>query len=260
MIGGWDETSCELALFYNAWSKGNGTADKNAGNMPSYPAGAHQNCAFTNMGVGKGYLYNAGDGNCDFDNVDDFQATALTLAFTNASKFTIEVISKFASGASRGVFGLADDANNLFSGTETSTLKLNMAFEKGGVTDQVQTNATLINGQTYHYAFVKDGATLKLYINGVENGGAGYQIQNPYNLGNFNPADTLDVGAGRTSAGAVRYRSQPIYLFAYYSDALTVARILTNAGLGYNYGLVGTNVGDTMSVSAPGGAQFFFFD
>lgn len=239
--GAWDSTDCVLALAFNAWSKCNGTSDKYTGNMPSYPLGAYQNCVFTGFGSSYGYVYNSGDGYCLFENNSDYILTDYTLSGTNTSKLTIEAwIYRKTNGVVDCICGLEDDSSNYFAFTVTPSNLLNVGWYVGGVADQVASSNTVSVG-LHHVVYAKDGATQKLYLDGVE---VSYTIQNPYELGDKTYTNKMLIGADALTP--VLGFNDKIYWYSIYGDAISEARIGANNSLGKDLELYGTNIGDTM--------------
>jgi hypothetical protein len=119
--------------------------------------------------------------------------------------------------------------------------KLKFRFKVGGTTKEAVSTDALVNGNSYTLHFIKDGGSLKIYINGSE---VSYDKQDTYDLGNKTFTDQLQVGwTSITVKGKV-------YWAATYEVALSGARISTNHGLGNSMGLYGYNVGDVMTLQA----------
>jgi len=237
----WDNTDCVFALHFNAWSKCNGTVNKYTGNMPSYPLGAFQDCVLTNFSSGYGYIYNSGDGYCLFENNDDYILTEYPLLLTNASKFTIELFANRKTNGVNEVFcGLEDDSANYFLFFLNATNNVVANITINSTTYLVQSSTTIAVG-LHHFVFIKDGGTLKLYVDGTE---CSYTIQNTYNYGDFNYGRSMLIGADALIP-AYGFNDK-VYWYGIYDDAISEARIITNEGLGTDLGLFGTNDGDTM--------------
>ena len=251
MIGLWDNTDCVMALPFTAWSRGNGRVNQNVGEMPAYPAGTY-NATFTNMAAGYGYVFGGagnGAGLCNFDGVDDGIFSSLKPAFTNASKHTFEIKFKYVNIGTDTRSLVFDwdtgDANNFWQLFVNGTAKKPILYFKiGGTIKNAISGEAITNGNEYHLVAVKDGATLKLYINGSEPGS--YDQQDAYNLGNKTFSEGITFGL-QGSAGTLQNAGE-VYWLAVYNDALSQARITANATLGNDMGMLGLNTTDTMKL------------
>jgi len=248
MIGLWNNANAKIGFPFNSWGKGNGTSNQNVGNMPSHPNADYQNCVITNCGVGDGYVYNAGDAYFKGDGVNNFIQSQYDHAFSNASKIVLEAKVNFLADGSvnRSVFGFYDNSNNWMTFQIMTTRKLRLAFKIGGTTRQAISTDVLTDATEYSISAVKDGATLKLGINGVEVGG--YDTQNTYNLGNKTFINKMQCAAWNST----NVWKSNIFWWMVYDNAITFARLLANHNLGKDMGLVGNNVGDVMNLTAPG--------
>ena len=249
MIGGWDENGCILALAPNQWSRGNGLTDQNTGNVPSYPGGAFQNCALTNMAVGFGYLYNNGDGYLNFDGVNDHLQTAWRPTWTNTNTFSCEVWYRASTGAAAQqiIFAQFQDNNNRIQFLHNNVdEKLIIIWEVGGDDDRSKTTNAMVNNTLYHLVVTKRATgVVDIYIDGVE---AAYDASLNYACGNFAPA--VDVRIGRNNNNTLPLAGD-IYFIAFYNVEFTLARALNNFNLGRSLGIYGYNVGDTMYLRPP---------
>jgi len=242
LIGTWDNANVQMVLAFNAWKQGNGTVDQNSGEMPGFPDGSFD-ATFTNMGAGFGY--DATLGICKFDGTNDFiDTTGLTPAFTNASKHTFEFKVTATVGATHILWGQNDDVNNEMFCAILNTGVLRFNFEVGGVTDMADSTETLTNGVDYTLHFVKDGTTLKIFIDGVE---VTYATQDTYALGNKTYTNSVQVGA---RGDDTLTSDTNMFWVANYSDAIIQSRITTNSGLNNAMGLVGTNTVDVMALTS----------
>jgi hypothetical protein len=246
MIGSWDETDCDLALAFNAWSKGNGTSNQNTGEMPGYPNGNYD-ATFTNMASGYGYVYNAGDGYALFDGSNDAIDTEYKPAFTDASKHTWEVKLKYVDDSTtKEILFMFDDGDNFMQAfvddAGAADGEITFDIKVAATRARVVTSTKLITGNDYTLHFVKNGATMEVYIDGVE---ASYSTQESYNMGNKTYTEGMLV-----SRTTVSFNSN-IYWVAFYSDAISGARMTANAGLDNAMGLIGTNTSDVMALAAP---------
>ena len=250
MIGSWDETDAVLALAFNAWSKGNGTSNKNTGNMPSFPDGDFQNCAITNCGIGYGYLYNSADGYFHGDGVDDHIQTNYFVSVTNASNLTIECKLDYVAVAGIGQFICGNAAGgagtNRFWFYITATNTIDVRFDWGASFDRVLTSTTLTTGNSYTLCFRKTAGTVQIFINGNE---ASYATQDTYALGSNVYTEAMRFG----DRSGVYEMTSNVYWFAVYEAALSQARITENHGLDNAMGLIGTNTSDVMALVAVGG-------
>lgn len=250
MIGLWDDTGCNLCMPFSAWGRGNGTANQNTGNMPTYPNGAHQPCVFTNMGAGYGYVYVPGaDSYCNFDGVNDYVSSQFARTFSNAGSITLELKIHYMNDGNDRYFFMFGDNINAFAGgyAAGATNAISWFIKSGANTRSATSNETLVQNTDYTLHFVKNGATLQLFINGVE---ATYAVQQAYNLGNLAIVRGVDLGIRQFDLS--RANTSRVYWFATYDNTvLSNARLTTNAGLSNTFGLVGTNVGNTMYLAQP---------
>jgi hypothetical protein len=246
MIGKLDVTNLLLWLPFNIWGKGNGTSDKNTGNMPSWQ-GLYQNCSIDNCGVGEGYVYNAGDAFFKPDGVNNRIQTGYNQQWTNASKWTVEYWINRNAGTNSNLGLPFDDANNYTNFWINAANKLHLTFANGGVLDYAKSTDTVLGG-VRHVAGRKNGATLQLFIGGSEV--AAYDNQDPYGLGTYSLAADYLMGG---PTGLVQLNDD-IFDLRIWNDAISDARIANNAAIGRDSGLIGNNVGDTMNITAPGAA------
>ena len=233
MIGLWDNTSAELGAHFRGWKNGNGSANQFTGEMAGNPDGSFD-LTFINMAAGSGYL--TASGKCKFNGVDSVITTTKTISLTDASKFTLESIIEYDSTTNGFLGGLRDDASNnvqLFIQNATGKVVFNIRI--GATTQQAVSTETIANGSTTHITCRKDGATLQIFFDGIE---VSYDTQDTYNLGNKTFTDKFNIGAVN-SAGSNSNSS--LFLSIFYDDAISDARILTNSGLGNDYGLSGDN-------------------
>lgn len=249
----WDRTSLEHSMPFNAWGKGNGTANKNTGNMPSAPAGAWQNCVFTNCGVGSGYIYNGGDAHYNSDSVNDAIVLNKILSWTDALKKTFEIKLNYDwDNTIQVLFGdyKVGAANYILCWVNPANRKIFLNIVKGGVLRAVESTDAVSDGDhTIH--FVKDGATMKFYLDGVE---VSYDAQDAYNLGNMTDSNALIYGNAHTFTWALFGRTE---IWNVYSDAISQARITANHALGKDMGEIADNVGDVMSFREGGPMPLF---
>ena len=237
----WDSSNCVLALAFNAWSKGNGTSNQNTGEMPGYPDGDY-NATFTNMASGYGFVYNSGDGYCNFDGTNDYINTGLTESFTTTCKKTWEfkLKSNDYSNAQK-LFCIYNDNDNRMDIQITTSNRLDFLFIANSAIERATSTTTLTNGNEYTLHFVKDEDELRIYIDGVE---VSYGTQDAFTF-TWNPSADAQIGI-RNSAD-LPFDGE-MYWVAYYKDALSHGRITANSALGNDMGLVGNNAGDVMAV------------
>lgn len=239
MIGDWNESGCILALAPYAWARGNGTVDQNTGEFPGYPNGNY-NATLTNMAAGYGFV--TADSVIKFDGANDYVQTSYSPTYSNVSIHTWEVKFKHvANAASQFLFQRYVDANTFAEIFIRSDNKVDMRFRKAGsATDVVTTTNTLTNGNTYTVHGVKNGATLKIFINGVE---ASYDEQETYARGDLTPSTAMGFSGSSTAPFAGQ-----LYWAAIYTEAFDVTRALANHNLDLGMGLIGTNDGDDMTL------------
>jgi len=245
MIGDWDNTNIVdgSVLAPNAWSKGNGLVDQNTGEMPGHPDGS-LDATFTNMAVGFGFVNNSNDGFIKFGGDNDLVALNYTPTYTNTSKFTIEMKLKYTqTGTSQRFYSQEDDTSNFIIFFFTNADAVFVRIRKAGVTKDIISSTTMTDGADQTVHIEKDGATIKIYIDDVE---VSYTTQDAYNLGNFTLTDGVDIGARNDGAAPM---TANMYWYAIYDDAISGARRTVNVGLDNAMGLIGTNVGDVMSLA-----------
>ncbi len=249
---GWDSDSVSYVVAPNAWSKGNGTIDKNTGNFPTYPNGAWQNCPLTNMGAGYGYLYNARNGHCNFDAVNDKIETAHTFQWDVSTKRTFEFKANFIDNNDYQILGGSYHSSNNWAflcfifPDET----IGFYFYSTAGFQRALTTTKVTNGDhTFH--FVKDGSAIKIYLDGVE---CSYAAQDTYNYSLHNDFASFVVGNDHRTVYAWNGK---IYWAAVYDKVLSEATMAEHHSLANDMGLIGSNDGDTMYLTAQEGSMFF---
>lgn len=246
----WDPTNAKFVIAPNAWSKGNGTSDKNTGNFPSYPNGAYQNCVLTNMAIGYGFVYNTEDGYLKFDGNDDYANCNDVLELNSVSKFTIEFIMN------QDVLDVADiifrkeydNINRIKIYTHTNGDMYFHIDNVGGKYGKFDYSTKISAGINAHVVMVFDGTLsgnenrLKVFVN---------DEQITLTFSGTIPATTYNLTAENVYVGySTNSFAGKIYWFAIYSDALISSRISTNFAFGADMGMIGNNASDSM-VLAP---------
>jgi hypothetical protein len=244
MIGNWGNENCLIALAPNAWSKGNGTVNQNIGNEPSYPAGIYQPCAYTNMGVGFGFVNNGNNGYRNYDGANDILNVNNKFLWDNTNTRTIQnKINLVSDGTSSQIFTQRVDANTyVICYVVGATRKIIFSARNGGgvAISIISTNA--VADGDHSVDIVKDGATIKIILDGVE---VAYDQQDAWNIGAMTPNQNFIFG--NNDVGTAGWTAI-MYWNAIYSTALTVARLNTDHGLGNDMGLVGMNTVNTLDL------------
>lgn len=244
----WDRTGEVLTLAPYCWGQGNGVANQNAGNFPTV-GGKGQPAVLSDMTANYGYRYVADDSHLLFDSASpsDEVQTAYQRAFTDANQFTIEAKGNVINaGTHRYICGARDGANDFWELRIHSTNKLQFLVRSGGVDKTTRgTDTVSLTLHTFHVT--KDGATFRLFIDGVEV--VAYDSQEAYNFGNKTLTNGVYVGNYGAAANVFK---KELYWFCIYDRLLSDAEILSNhqIGIGMN-GLIGTNTGDNMALEYP---------
>ena len=245
-IGTWDVTNLIYAVCPNALKLGSNPAAFNTGNFPVYQgesAPSKITAGLKNMLSGYGYTT---DGLLKFDGVNDFVQPSYKTPLTNASKFTIEAWVYWTSGR-KYVYSEGTNSANFFYIDIEPGGNVYVRFYTGSANDVVTsvfTTATAYN----HIALVKDGASLKVFINGSE---ATYSTQNTYSHGNYTHSLSAINALSRGTTGS--YSDENIKQLNVYDDAISPARILANYNAGItNRDILGSDNGDdTMRLYLP---------
>ena len=242
----WDNTDCVIALAFNSWSKGNGTSDKNSGNMPSYPNNPYTS-VIQSCGVGEGYLYNNGDGY--FEMVDGGERVNMgdITELNSVQKFTVEIwLTPDTIDLSHMLLRKLKDADGYiqieFHSSGNFYISVtNITYLQGYFDSSTKFSA----GELYHVVVIvdltqfTDANRMKLYINDelitLTYGGTA-----PSNTADMSSIDTF---LGRDGSGTLDGR---VYWFALYSDALSTLRVSANYKLGKDMGMYGNNTDDNM--------------
>lgn len=247
MIGSWNDSGVEVGFAPNALSRGNWLVDQNTGNEPSYN-GIYQNCVYTNMGVGSGFIYNGGNGYRNYDGGNDQLILNKKFLWSNANIRTIQnKINLQSDATSSQIFSQRVDVNTYvicFVDGATRTIRF-FARNAGGPGIQIISTNTISDGD-HSIDIIKDGATVRIGLDGVE---VAYDNQDPWNIGTMTPNQNFIFGNNNQAIGGWTYR---MYWNFIYTEAFTFARSLTDHNLGNDMGLIGTKVGDSFSLAAPG--------
>jgi len=244
MIGLWNNDSVRFALMAGAWPKGNGLVDQNVGEFPGHPNG-NFDAILIDMGAGFGFITSLGALN--FDGVNDNIVTKLNVSVTNSSKFTYEIKFHYSKiGNTQALVSQFDDSSDRFFIGILNDGKLLFRFFVAGTEDRALTTTTLVDDTDNTVAFIKDGGTLIIKINGVE---ASYSEPNTYGLGNKTYTDNVTIGR-RNGPDDFPFADR-MYSIVFYSDAISESRTTVNSGLGNDYGLIGINVNDKMVLIIP---------
>ncbi|MBP8231782.1 MAG: LamG domain-containing protein [Rhizorhabdus sp.] len=163
-----------------------------------------------------------------------FQATSgLGLSYPLTGDYTIEaIVNTRAAGAntyrlfSISGSGETEAANYQAYFNVSSTLEIGCFWEYGAGTNvTIASGVTLVEGQTYHLAMVKDGTanTVAFYVDGAPVATIGYANEPSGGSGTLVTAIGLDGGAGATAEMLIGY-------VAFYNGSkLSAARIAQHA-------------------------------
>lgn len=142
-------------------------------------------------------------------------------------------------GANRRAFGQIDSGNNASAGSisgglNTSNVFLGAAYS-GGATGQVTGTTVFTSTGWHHYALVRTGNTLKMFIDGVQEGGdvsftlAVNDSAETFTVGRRGAAPNLEwrgsIDEFRLSVGIARWTSN----FTPESSAYTIDQVITGA-------------------------------
>jgi len=251
-IRNWDTANLVMSIAPNALKLGDNPVPFNSGTFPVYQggsAGSKITGILTNMLSGYGYA----DGKIKFDKVDDRIAEDKNIPITDASKFTVEVWLDYISGGGAGTFySEGDDGNNFIEFLHgVGNDKIWIRYCVGGtIKEAISTQRINVPG-LWHIAARKDGATLQLFINGVEV--SGYDAQDTYNLGSKTFLGGANIGSAKRGAVAQNFYGGGMYQVNIYDDAISDARILANYNAGkWNDGIRGVdNEDDTITLTDP---------
>lgn len=228
-----------------SWGRGNMPASYNVGNVPSYLA-AFQACPLINCGAGYGAINAGANSHLNFDSANDLVDTTKKFAWTDINKRTFEAKVNFIDDGTYQALmgswyssGVATQYSLLIYPTEEPS----MFFKRGGTLIFAKASTKLTDGDhTLH--FMKDGSTLKMWIDGVE---VSYDTQQAYNLGTDTCDNNTYIGNDRRLLYAWNGK---IYCVNVYEDAISQARITENAALDKDMGEIANNVGNEIIFGA----------
>jgi len=252
MPGQWDVTNLLWAVLPKCGSNGNMSSNLAAGNFPVYsPNQAAKIFTLTNAAGNDGYR--AVDGSILNESGSFSLDSNESIAWTNTIKRAFEVGFEYKSdGANtQNIFGEITAATIYAMFRIFGDRTFEIIFRNGATIDRAISSDTVLNGDNHVVAY-KDGATLRLWLNGSE---VAYSTQNLYEIGNLDLAGNYTVfenGDGTKPFQQNLGSGGKIYRLSCYSD-ITETEIINNYNIGHDYGgLVGTDNGDdTMFVSVP---------
>jgi hypothetical protein len=165
-----------------AWRLGerSGTAAASAtGAAPGTYTGA------VTLGIG-GLLARDSDAAASFDGVDDAVSVPAVSALPNGDTFTLEAwVNRRAHKHRDGLVSKGTGGYELYVNSSNQ-----LTLARAGYGDIVRSTTTLAAGRTYHVAATKQGATVRLYVDGIDRTGT---VTNRTMTANTNP---LTLGAG----------------------------------------------------------------
>jgi len=220
-----DLTNLEFAVLPNALENGDNPSAFDTGTFPVKRGSAAVTATLTNMsGVGG---YSAGE--ITFASASSTSiVTDHDLIVSNSSKFTWLAwvyINDITAGSQDICRAAVNQYANAHFAVEQNTGKLFLLLDYLGNNEAISTDA-ISSGAYYLVGAVKDGATLKLYINGYEV--SAYDTQDSYSAG------TMDLSAADFELGErySAYFDGKMSAFLSFNDAISDARILSiyNAG------------------------------
>jgi hypothetical protein len=235
-------TPYSLIIAPASWSLGNGTSDQRTGNFPRYPAGGA--CAFDGVASGQGYKFNSsGYGHLDFSSTGRITTDEdVSLSNSNALSFSCWI---YRQGASNDVFMIAWSGSPDHVSTWINAS--NQLVWTLGAQDW-WSNKAIITGRWTLISFVKDGATIRLYIDGEECS-LGYSAGATYNQG------TITIAA-KAQIGDTNYFHSILGPCLFSHSALTRSQILEVLKTDSTLGRIGNNSGDTMLFAGAGAILF----
>jgi hypothetical protein len=236
---GFNDKDLDFALFFNRVR--NMTENKYSGNYPIYPSDVYT-ATMNGMAAGEGYIYK--------QDTSYLLVTGANRSMTLNRNLTVTADSKFTF-AFKLYYGIStDDYVTLFQfGTGGNVCQAYLRSITGG---RAMDFSTFISAADVGYAqpmaatlptpaqdvflcFVKDGATLKTYVNGVE---STYGFHVAYSGGTYT----------FTNLTMFNYSAVKCYWAMFFNDALSQARIDSLNALPNNLGLYGYASGDTMAL------------
>ena len=174
-----------------------------------------------NSGIVYGATHNAA-GYWEFDGTDDYITLGTQDFITTQHSVEMWVNISAAKEHYLFSFGYHDDVSALFY-AETSTQELIVTWRVGGVNQSpILTGELLATNQWYHILWTRDGATNKIYLDGVEVGSS--TSQTTVSL----PACIYDIGWATTRDKATAYTQGKVGDVRIYSKALTAAQAFQN--------------------------------
>ena len=237
-----DFTDFKMFLAPNSHGKGNGTSNSETGNVPSRD-GLYQNVVRNNMTGGFGYLYNSGDASEKFNGTTSNLSTNRTIDFTDASNQTMMFRYRNLGGSGfRALICRHTDANNFYYLAIDGSNRIIFVVKVGGVQRTVLSSTTV--GVKGTIVLVKEGTTkLNLYLDGIE---VAYTTHHTYNIGSSS-FSTAEIGV----FSSMSYLNGEMLYVADAERAITDTEVLNYEALGDDLGLIGNNVGDDLTLTAP---------
>lgn len=245
-IGPWNDTGYNFVLAPNAHGWGNLIANKNIGNVASFPAGASQNCVLTGMGTDDGLIAGRGDAHLKGDGVNNHIETQHELTALTAGSFTMGYRFIFnQTGALQVLSGIVDDGSNNFNVYVDGSDKFTMRPLIAGTAKAVVSGDALTDGQEYLCHAVKDSNNpMKLFINGAEP--SSYSQQDSWTLANKTYTNKLHVMQNHSAAAM--YVGKMYWFGIADGVAFDATRALEEYNLGRNFGLAGINTVDSLAL------------
>ena len=189
-----------------------------------------------------GLLTADADTSVTFDGVDDAIKVPNSLSLATSSALTVEAwIKRPASGSPQTLFDKGIYFANMLSGGRMQFA----AYVNNSWVQLVSPSNAFLAGSTYHVGFTWDGATMRIYKNGIE-------IASKPAPGTLSTSYDLIIGADSNGLGPIgEYFAGTIDEIAVYSRALALAEIRQH----YAAGVGDTAPPDTTISSGPSGTS-----
>jgi hypothetical protein len=243
----------EVIFAFAPWSNGNGTLDKNSGNMPSYPYGAYQNCNIQNCDVGFGYIYDSpGNGHFKGDSGDDNILCRNLFKFQTGYGRTAEIKFDYVNdGTHCYIFNAEATGVRIYQcWIHGSTRKIYFQL-KDPVSNAICISTDTVSDGKHTIHVVRDGIDLSIWLDGAE---VSYDQKQDFN--SVFTTDNWVVFANRYTANYGI--NSKVYWFGIAGVAFDSSRIANNHSLPDDMNLIGNSVGNIMTLTAKAAANSWF--
>jgi len=173
-----------------------------------------------NDGVVNGATHNAA-GYWELDGVDDYISLGIQ-DFIDVD-FSLEAWVYITSAKEHYFFSLGyNDTNSALFYADASTQELKAILRSGGVNSSISSFEDLATNQWYHILWTRDGATNKIYLDGVEVGSSTNETTSSL------PACIYDIGWATTRDNATAYLQGRMGEVRIYDRAITSTAVFQN--------------------------------